>query len=481
MAVTLAVRFPMGRYHATPWGRNVNEGEVEWPPSPWRISRSLYATWKARAPDLDEGTVHEILEVLADAPRYSLPPCSIAHTRHYMPDIKSGTDKALDAFASVDRQSDLVVTWPGDLNDAAADALSQLCSLLPYLGRADSICEMRLVEETEQARLADSEQAGVISPVSDGDALPDRVVRVLVPDRPLDIETLTARTTAVRKGKRLDPPGTSWVDYPEADTEVKPAPIQTPSRSSATAVRWSIASPALPARTAAVVMCDVLRQACMSKYGRRFDEGASQSLAGKDQAGSPLAGHSHAHYIAFGADPKRGGDTLLDTFVIWAPGGLTPDDLDAVGDLRALNGRAFLKDFQACRLGLEGVGPVEDVAPEIIGPATVWESYTPFATARHRGKKQTWEQHMAAEVRRECGYRDLPAPLSVELLSESDSNRRVSGGWLDFRRHRAKASLRQAHRATGFRIVFESPVTGPICIGALSHYGLGLFLPVKER
>jgi len=185
--------------------------------------------------------------------------------------------------------------------------------------------------------------------------------------------------------------------------------------------------------------------------------------------------------MAFGADRKRGGDTLLDTFVIWAPGGLTPDDLRAVGDLRALNGRAFLKDFRACRLGLEGVGPVEDVAPEIVGPATVWESYTPFATTRHRGKKQTWEQHMAAEVRRECGYRDLPAPSSVELLSESDADRRVSGGWLDFRRHRAKESLRQAHRATGYRLVFDSPVQGPICIGALSHYGLGMFLPVKER
>ena len=43
----LAIRFlfPAGRYHATPWGRHVNEADVEWPPSPWRLLRALIATW----------------------------------------------------------------------------------------------------------------------------------------------------------------------------------------------------------------------------------------------------------------------------------------------------------------------------------------------------------------------------------------------------------------------------------------------------
>jgi CRISPR-associated protein Csb2 len=38
---TLRLRFPGGRYHATPWGHHVNEGQVEWPPSPWRLLRAL--------------------------------------------------------------------------------------------------------------------------------------------------------------------------------------------------------------------------------------------------------------------------------------------------------------------------------------------------------------------------------------------------------------------------------------------------------
>ncbi|MDQ3151354.1 MAG: type I-U CRISPR-associated protein Cas5/Cas6, partial [Actinomycetota bacterium] len=57
MPTTLVLTFPRGRYRATPWGRHVNEGAVELPPSPWRLLRALYATWRTRAPELAEGTV----------------------------------------------------------------------------------------------------------------------------------------------------------------------------------------------------------------------------------------------------------------------------------------------------------------------------------------------------------------------------------------------------------------------------------------
>ena len=52
MPATLAIRFPLGRYHANPWDRSVNEGAAEWPPSPWRILRALVATWHTRWPGL---------------------------------------------------------------------------------------------------------------------------------------------------------------------------------------------------------------------------------------------------------------------------------------------------------------------------------------------------------------------------------------------------------------------------------------------
>ena len=52
MPVIIKLKFPAGRYHATPWGRHVNEGVPEWPPSPWRLLRALVAVWKRTCPDL---------------------------------------------------------------------------------------------------------------------------------------------------------------------------------------------------------------------------------------------------------------------------------------------------------------------------------------------------------------------------------------------------------------------------------------------
>ena len=67
----LELRFPAGRYHATPWGRHVNEGAVEWPPSPWRIVRALIATWYLKAREISEGTIRALADALEPAAGFS--------------------------------------------------------------------------------------------------------------------------------------------------------------------------------------------------------------------------------------------------------------------------------------------------------------------------------------------------------------------------------------------------------------------------
>src|SRR5438477_2922399 len=85
MPVIIRLQFPGGRYHGTPWGRHVNEGVPEWPPSPWRLLRALVAVWKRTCSDLSEQQVQRVLEPLLSPPRFHLPPFRVAHTRHYMP------------------------------------------------------------------------------------------------------------------------------------------------------------------------------------------------------------------------------------------------------------------------------------------------------------------------------------------------------------------------------------------------------------
>ena len=73
LGTTLAFRFPLGRYHANPWDRAVNEGASEWPPSPWRLLRALVATWHTRWPDLPAAVLDAVLDALGDPPSYQTP------------------------------------------------------------------------------------------------------------------------------------------------------------------------------------------------------------------------------------------------------------------------------------------------------------------------------------------------------------------------------------------------------------------------
>jgi CRISPR-associated protein Csb2 len=462
MSTTIAVRFPWGRYHATPWGRHVNEAAIEFPPSPWRLLRALFSTWKGRAPELDEATVHKLLEQLLAPPSYRVPEYIEAHTRHYMPDITDGTDKVIDAFAVFERDAELLVTWPVDIDEAQRSALAVLVERLPYIGRAESICDARIVP-TSNAPVTGT----LIEPLTD-DVVADEVLRLLVLDHPLDFSALVARTTDVRDERRLVPPGATWQRYtaPQVATP-RPEP-RHPKRPRPTAIRWSFDSNARPSIHATVAITDVLRRACMSGFGRRNAGGASENLSGKRDDGRPLEGHRHAHYLALDTD----GDRLIDTLLLWMPSGISEEDLDPLADLHRLTGFQHVADFRPGRLGLEAVGSIEAIAPELVGPSIEWESYTPFAPARFPRRKHPWEAHVIAEVGQELRWRGLPEPGTVDLLR---------GDWLDYRRHRpTKERLGSARRACGARLRFKVPIDGPIVLGALSHFGLGMFLPISD-
>ncbi len=127
MPVSVALTFPAGRFHATPWGHHVNEALPEWPPSPWRFLRALVAVWKRKLPHLPPETVEGVLSELAKtSPTFHLPPATLGHTRHYMP--LDSTDenkrtKVFDAFVSLAHDAEVVFHWTdAKLTDATADA-----------------------------------------------------------------------------------------------------------------------------------------------------------------------------------------------------------------------------------------------------------------------------------------------------------------------------------------------------------------------
>lgn len=471
MTTTLALSFPWGLYHATPWGRDVNEASVEWPPSPWRIVRALYATWRWRLPDIPDAVIERILGCLAEPPAYLLPPHTEAHTRHYMPDISYGTDKIFDAFVVMERDAQALIRWPGDLDAEAREALDALARGLSYLGRADSLCEAKL-DDAKEGRPDLSaawlepfmETGGPSTDIAGRGGAETPHLRTLTPRRPLDLQALTVRTTQVRSAGFVIPPGAEWVSYRKPVPAEPRSTVRRPAHRPPVAVRWAFASSAQPSIKASVALGDVLRQACMGRFGRRFAGEASALFAGKDPVGTPLQGHAHAHYLAFDANEDR----LIDHVTLWAPGGLDRREVAALVDLDRLVGHAHISDFRPGRLGLEALGSTTQVVPELAGPARRWLSLTPFAPPRHSHKRQDWDTHIRQQVTEELQRRNFPVPASVRLLP---------GDWLSFRRYRLRERLEDARTAVGVELTFRADVTGPLVLGALSHFGLGLFVP----
>jgi CRISPR-associated protein Csb2 len=459
MTTVLEVSLPWGRYQATPWNRSANEGAVEWPPAPWRLLRSLYAAWKVHAPDLSEGDVLGVLGDLSVPPTFVVPPHTESHTRHYMPGIAhrkglvTDTAKVINACVVTDRDSKLWIEWPVTLSEPGRTTLARLAAGLRYLGRAETIADVSLVEH-----------------VGPGDRLepdPDtnaETVRVLGAEQPLDVNSLTMTPSMVRAARQLTPSSTRWVRYPRPPV-THPQPLAfDPPANRVTAVRLEISSAVLPSRFDVVALADLAHQAAVARA-----DGRSQQLRGTDQDGKRLRGrHDHAHYIPV---PERldASGRRLDELLIWAPGGLSSADVAILRGVRRLKSPR-VDDGHPRVVTVVAEGLVEAVMPELSRMSAVWESVTPFVMANHH--KGSLDEQLLADVRRELRFRDLDDDVMVE---------RVSGPWLKYRRYRlAGERIHQQRAAHGLRLTFARPAGGPIALGQLSHFGLGLFRPVTS-
>lgn len=432
----IELRFPSGRFHATPWDHHVNEGVVEWPPSPWRLLRALIATWYLKSADDeapctsdDEDRLRSLIWALAaEPPVYVLPQGVPAHTRHYMPLYKEATTKVLDTFLDVGA-APLLVRWPEvELAPADRRLLTRLVTCLGYLGRAESWVE-GTVRVEPGGEIAEVVPVGASLPAPSAEA---EIVRVLAPMRPGEFaswraaeisrrearglaekqdrahargkdssrekltakdrqriaaalpnslfEALQADTSALRKAGWSDPPGSRWLDYLRPSGKVNPRPAPRKPRrapnSSRTVARFALASAALPRLTEAVAVAERVRMALL-----KWADGAAV-FAGHDADG-PLRGHRHAFFL-----PEANGRQGHITHVtIYAAMEFEDQALRALHRLPKVWGHGG-HDIQTV---LIGVGKPESFAGEdleagqcpLLVESAVWVSRTPFIPTRH--------------------------------------------------------------------------------------------------
>lgn len=464
--IGLAIRFELGRYHATPWGAHVNEATVEWPPSPWRVLRALYAVSRTNV-ELHQAraSIDAALEALCRSgpPIYELPTGKLAHTRHYVPQrgwspaATGRTDRLLDGFMALSPEEELLVWWDIELSAEHADALAASVRALGHLGRSESVCSARMVSGAGP----NGPYAAPLTHRAADDG--DEVVSLLCPEAEATLEALSVSINSMRRERLLRPRETQMVRYTvPGDVAEKPNKALPAERPTLAVMR--LQGGHRPAIIEAVSIGTSLRSALLGRFGRAHGGASSAVLSGHSGDGPRRDQHRHAHYFALTeADGRR-----IDRIGVWAPEGLGAPEVEAIAGMTQLRLRAQ----DPLMVSLTALGASVDMwLPELLGPARTWRSLTPFGLVRHPKRRagrvlDTPED----QVRSELAHRGLPAPVEVRL---------VAGSWHRFRSAKAGSSRLQQARVTGVAITFAEPIRGPLLLGALSHYGLGLLVPAR--
>ena len=556
---TLLLTFPARRYHATPFGHHVNEGVIEWPPSPWRLLRALlavgYATqgWEAVFSEpvrsVPPPVAASLIEKLAGVlPTYTLPPAIGAHTRHYMPVARldgdrEGTTLVFDTWAQIEK-GELAVTWQVALDAAESELLGRLVGALGYLGRSESWVTARLATVDPDPGAANCfpcadvpapgpgwEQVAVMAAepaagyrdwrIAKVDALLTGLPPIALPVKakgpptarerkpteardaerhravapyPADlIACLHADTTWLREHGWSQPPGSRRVLYwRRADALQAPAGTGAADSAADAVLRvpfvlLSLTSPtrnnhALPPLARALPQGEMLHRQMVGARLRIAPNSSPRMLSGCDAEGQPLRGaHRHSHVLSLDLD----GDHHIDHLLVWAPDGLDALDRWALRSTRGTYTKGGVGDL---RLIVAATGdhddlqrlpmPYREALARVTGTATEWISATAFVAPRHLKVKgaHTAEGQLIAELT----ARGFPVPRLVQWLDpQRNEQAQRLRHHLRVRRHGGVPP--PADIGMAWRLSFDEPVTGPICLGYGSHFGLGRFEALDDE
>jgi len=524
----LELSFPARRYHATPWGRHVNEGAIEWPPSPWRVVRALIATWHLKARDIPEDTVRSLVSALSHPPEFWLPRATTAHTRHYMPynvGTSEKTTKVFDTFIQIAENEPVLVAWDVDLPSEQLEALRTLANRLGYFGRAEGLVAARVIEAIPEAT---NRTHSIATPRSNGTALPERteLVRLLSPlpheqystwrneflatnavptadsmkkpkkgsrrtgkhepAVPADLfEALHADTGKLQSAGWNLPPGAIFVNYTRQEDVFAPTTRPRAARKGPlpTMARYAVVCTVAPRITRAISIGDRVHDA-LCKWSDQ-GKGRATVFTGLDEYGNPRVNHEHAHIFC----EANGPSDAVTHVTMWAPMGF---DQGACLALRRLN-KVWGHGGHDIRLVLHGIGQSTDFKEcPLLGPAKTWRSLTPFVSTRHAKRFRDgrpkidhngWQHGSNPhDLLRLLAMNPAWQGASIRLLDEQAGpyvigQRNLRSLQFQTIRHDG-AGRRGQYSGAAFVIEFPEPVRGPIALGYGAHFSLGLFVPV---
>ncbi|MXW83446.1 MAG: type I-U CRISPR-associated protein Cas5/Cas6 [Rhodothermaceae bacterium] len=534
----LSFRFLSGRYHATPWGRNVNEADVAWPPEPWRIIRAFIASYWRKG-DWHRWSRHDLTKLVhalaEDLPVFYLPQgCVHAHTRHYMP-IRKGKSESktlvFDAFLHIPSGEKILVIWKDvKLDDRLMSLAEDLASSIGYLGRSESWTECSVLKHWDGQENCGpmemgftGEEVSLLVPcsaesyqVTRNQLLVQEKQRIraeaskIISERVLlskvqkifytkdDVDTLPAcfldalslENTDLRRLRWHRPPAALDVIYardPSTSPRVVPQVISRRKKFSkvskqVTIARFVLAGRPRPRLEVAVKIGEIMRKAALSQFGWQEDELngkrlplAPWQISGRREGRFPINDPSHPH--AFWLPEDADGDGLIDHIIVSVSSGMDPHIQSRLERIT----RIWLasRDSKGSTDGEEW-----RLALEGYGQPQDFAG-----SSRLLGRSKQWRSvtpFLSAGHLKKNGYSGEVLRLFKRQGMETDGVkvtelREINVGSikrhaLHFHRFRSRGRVPQPDSSGTFlKIEFPYTVQGPLAIGFASHFGLGTF------
>ena len=508
--LALRIKFIAGRYHATPWNKQVNEGAVDWPPSPWRFLRTLIAIWYQNEQErITREELAALLDKLSALPHYLLPPATIAHTRHFMPigeikNDKESTALILDTFAAVSESAPLVMFWDErvELSTREMRVLELLLGGIRYFGRSESWAEAGIFEPTEFGRIVSDDSYSRAYPTEE---IPEdgkhEFVKLLacmngekyaawktkkadafggakLPEN--TFEALQVQTNDMKNAGWDKPPGSEWVRYARKKDalNILPEPAHRTVGKRPTIARFAVASAVRPNLKHALSLAERVHKSLV-----KWSDG-EKVFSGCDDEGKPLENHQHAYVLCESSGEQPSLRKTVTHITVYAPEGFNEKAENTLRGIKKVWGYGG-HDVQLLLLGIGNEEAFADVS--FFKKSLRWKSLTPFVPTRHLKSTRAGKPKLDAEnslqigspkhdLLRLLGLNGL-VPVSVKCEPLGTSNRAL----LSFTVGRRSGGGRRCGN-TGYSCLleFSELVGGPIAVGYGSHFSLGLFVPADD-
>jgi len=505
--IALRFNFIAGRYHATPWDKQVNEGTVEWPPSPWRLLRALIAVWYQKGQDSIKPKEFVILlDKLSGPPEYLLPPTTVAHTRHFMPigeikDEKENTALILDTFIAIPKSKPLVVIWNDvELSSEERQALKLLASGIYYFGRSESWTETGIIDspELDEIRKDNSYHKAYLAKEfpENGDCTPVKLLACMGSEEYVTwkdenknstelpesvFEALQAQTSDWKNDGWDKPPGSKLVQYAlqKGALNVRPEFVPRKQGERPPLARFAVASAVRPSLRYSLSLAERVHAALV-----KWSDG-EPVFTGCDEKGKPLENHMHARIFCESASGQPALRRTVSHITVYAPSGFNEKAEHALRSIEKVWGYGGY-DIKLMLLGIGNAREFTDTL--LLAKSRRWKSVTPFVPTRHPKSTRAGKPKLDAENGLQIGSpeHDLLRLLKLDGVVPTRVECKPLGiadhSLLGFTVERKTGGGRRCGN-TGYSCLleFDKPIEGPIAVGYGSHFGLGLFTPLCDE